>query len=138
MPFAVVWRKPVLFRRDPDLQKVNGFGVGGVELRMGDARAGAHQLDLARLEPAAVAHAVLVFERAVDDIAEDLHVPVRMTWESAFWRDAVFIDHAQAAKAHVLRIVVVRKTETVTRIKPAVIGMTAIGRAPNIEFHRNA
>ena len=113
MPFAVVWRKPVLFRRDPDLQKVNGFGAGWIELRMGHTRAGAHQLDLARHESATIAHAVLVFERAIDDIAEDLHVPMRMIWKTTAWRDTVFIDHAQAAKAHVLRIVVVRKTKTV-------------------------
>jgi len=80
---------------------------------MGHARAGAHQLDLARRESAAVAHAVLVFKRAIDDIAEDLHVLVRMIWKSAARRDTVFIDHAKAAETHMLRIVVVRKTEAV-------------------------
>lgn len=113
MPFAVARSEPVLFRSEPDLQKVNGFGGGGVELRMGHTRAGAHQLDLARLESAPVAHAVFVFERAIDDIAEDLHVPVRMIWKTTAWCDTVLIDHTKAAKAHVLFIVVVRKTETV-------------------------
>ncbi len=86
---------------------------------MGHAGTSAHQLDLPGFEFSTVAHAVLVGECAGDDIAENLHVPVRMGRKTAAGGDLVLVDHAQAAKTHVGRIVIIREAETVFAFQPA-------------------
>lgn len=94
---------------------------------MGHAGTGAHQLDSAGLEFAPVAHAVLVDERAGDDVAENLHVPVWVGREAAAGGDLVLIDHAQAAKTHVGRIVVIGEAETVFAFQPAMACVPTLG-----------
>lgn len=68
MPFGVAWDEVTFAGLDPDLEHV-GTGIwGGVELAMEDTFAGAHELDLAGLEDAAIAEAIFVLERAFDDV----------------------------------------------------------------------
>ena len=74
---------------------------------------GAHQLNLTGKQPASISHAILVFERAIEDVTENLHVAVRVGGKTTAGRHTVFIDHAQAAKAHVFVIVIIRETEAV-------------------------
>ena len=101
--------------------------VGGVvELAVRDAGARAHALHFAGHDRGAVADAVLVAERALEHIAHDLHVAVAVGAEAGAGCDAVFIDDAQVAHAHVGRVDIVGKRETVEALEPAVVGVTAV------------
>ncbi|MNT67682.1 hypothetical protein D3C72_2058470 [compost metagenome] len=108
------------------------FGVGQrVELGVHHSAAGAHPLHVARLDGRTAAHAVLVGNRAVQHIGDDLHVPMAMRAETTAGRNAVVIDHAQRAKSHVRRVVIVGEGKRVKRIEPAMVGMTPFGSAAN-------
>src|SRR6266581_7511784 len=113
MPLGVAWNKTLLTWLNPDLQKVQRFGAARIELTVGHSPARAHQLDLARPEHAAIAHAVFVLQRAFEHIAEDLHLPMRVRAETLPGRDAVIVDHSQRAEANMRRIVIVRERERV-------------------------
>ena len=76
-----------------------------IEFGMPHAAAGAHALHVARTDHAAGAHAVLVREFTFEHVADDFHVLVAVRPETRTGRDPVFIDHAQGAEAHVLRVV---------------------------------
>lgn len=135
MPLGVGWLEALGAGFDPDLEEVNFLVAGGIELRVGDAEAGAHELDLAGLELAAISHAVFVSECAGDDIAEDFHVAVGVCGKSATGCDAVLIDDAEAAEAHVGGIVVVGEAEAEPAVEPAVIGVSAVGGFAKGCFH---
>ena len=47
--------------------------------------------------------------------------------------DAVLVDHAQRAEAHVLRVVVVGEREGVAAVEPAVVGVPALVAAPELD-----
>jgi Arc/MetJ family transcription regulator len=105
-----------------------------VELAVQHAGAGAHALHVAGQDDAgvcaagrAVAHAVLVRQRAVEHITDDLHVAMAVRAEAGARRDAVVVDDAQVAHAHVARVVVVGEREAVETLQPAVVGITAVG-----------
>lgn len=124
-PVGVGWLESALAGLDPDLQEVGGFGGGGVEFRVGDAGAGAHELDLSWDQGAGVAERVLVGEASGEDVGEDFHVPVGVGGEAAAWGDMVVIDDAERAEAHVGRVVVIGEGEGVTAFEPAVAGEAA-------------
>ena len=111
------------------------FGGRGVELAVGDAAAGAHELDLAGAEFAAVAHAVLVGDGTGDDAGEDFHVAVRVGGEACAGGDAVFVDDAERAEAHVGGVVVVAEAEGMEGAEPAVVGVAAVRGFAKDEFH---
>ncbi|MNO00548.1 hypothetical protein D3C81_2204630 [compost metagenome] len=69
--------------------------------------------------------------RAVQHIGDDLHVTVAVRAETAAGGDAVVVDHAQRAKAHVSGIVVVGEGKGVKGIEPAMVGVTPFGGAAN-------
>jgi hypothetical protein len=69
-----------------------------VELAVAHAGAGAHALHLAGQDGRAIAHAVLVRQRAVEHVADDLHVAVAMGAEAGARGDAVFVDDPQVAQ----------------------------------------
>lgn len=135
MPLGVAGFEAALAWANPDLQQAAWFGAGGVELAVGDAAAGAHELDLAGAQHAAVAHAVFVLERAIEDVAEDFHVAVRMGGEAGTWGDDILIDNAEAAEAHVGGIIIICEGEGVVAVEPAVLGMAAFGGFAKGEFH---
>ena len=122
--------------QDPDLEEVDELVGRGVELAVRDARAGGHPLHVARPDHRAGAHAVLVLERALEHVGDDLHVAVRVGAEALPGRDAVLVDHAQRAEAHVRGVVVVGERERVERAQPAVVGMAALAGATDRELHR--
>jgi hypothetical protein len=134
LPFGVAGRQAALAGLNPDLQEMQRLGAGGVEFAVGDAPAGAQQLNLAGLELPPVAQAVLVLQRALQDVAEDFHVPMRMRPKTLPRRHPVVVDDAQGAKADVRRIVIVRKRKGVMRIEPAVVRMTAFFGPPHVQF----
>jgi len=90
------------------------------------ARTGAHALHIACANNRTIAHAVAVFEFAIEHISEDFHVAMRMHAKTHARRDAIFIDHPQHAVMHMGWIVIIGKRETMPGLQPAMIGMTAL------------
>src|SRR5437762_14013761 len=113
MPFGVARSEAAFAGLNPDLQKVERFGAAGIELTVRDAASRAHELNLAGLEHAAVAHTVLVLQRAFQHVTEDFHVAVRMRAKALSGRDAIVVNDAQRAEADMRRVVVVGKRESV-------------------------
>ena len=80
--------------------------ISGFVLAVLDASAGAHALRIARPDDGSVAHAVPVLEGARQHPGEDLHVAVRVRPEAGAGGDAVIVDDAQRAEAHVAWVLV--------------------------------
>ena len=109
---------------------MGGLALGVVELAVHHAAAGAHALHVAGRDALDVAHAVLVGEVALQHIADDFHVAVPVGAEAGTRRDAVLVDDAQVAPAHVGGIVVTGERKAVVGLQPAVIGIaTFLGLA---------
>ena len=103
---------------DPDLQQVHPLRWGRVEFAVRDAAPCAHALHLARPDHRTGSQAVAVFQRAFQDVRDDLHVPVRMHRESFAALDPVFVQHPQVAERHVLRVVIAVKRKRVAALQP--------------------
>ena len=113
---------------NPYLEEMRG-GVGRVvELAVLHAAARAHALHVARRNAFDVAHAVFVRQVARHHVADDFHVAVAVRAKAHARRNAVFVDDAQIAPAHVRRVVVAGKRKAVERLEPAVVGVAALGR----------
>src|SRR5262249_12420707 len=121
------------FRLDPDLQKVRHARLLVVELAVPHAATRAHPLHVPRDDGRAVAHGILVAKRALQDVAQDLHIAVAMGAEARAGLYAVLVDDAQGAVAHVTRVVVVGEGKAVVGIEPAVIGVATLGGAPKLD-----
>ena len=89
------------------------------------AGTGGHVLKFARADDAAVAHRILVLDRAAQDVADDFHVAMRMRAEAHAGHHEVVVDDAQAAVTHPLRVIIIREAEGVITVQPAVIGVAA-------------
>src|SRR5258708_36418295 len=76
-------------------------GFGSVVFAVADAGAGAHALGVAGADDGARAEAVLVFERAFEDVGDDFHVVVGVGAETLAGGDPIVIDNAEGAVAHV-------------------------------------
>ena len=87
-------------------------------------------LQLAGNQGPASSGAVLMLDGALENISKDLHVAVRMLAEARRGRDAVLVDDAQRAEAHVRGIVVLVKRKTEIGVEPAVVGMASLGGWP--------
>jgi len=106
-------RRAGLAGEHPHLHQVQRLVVARVRLGMANARSGAHELHAARFYHAAIAHAVLVFQFAGEDVGQNLHVAMRMCRKSHSRSDAIVVEHAQRTPMHVFRIEIVCKTERV-------------------------
>src|SRR2546429_616760 len=91
------------------------------------AGAGGHVLHFARADHAPVAHRVLVLQRAAEDVSDDLHVAMGMRAETLARHDQIIVDDAQAAEADPLRVKIIRETESVIGVQPAVFGVPSFG-----------
>ena len=118
----------------PDLEEVNGVGGGGIEFGMLDPVASGHVLEFARFNDAAVAHGILVFQLAGNDVGKDFHGAMRVGAEALAGSDLVIVDHAEGAKAAVVGVVVSGEGKGVVGIKPAVVGMEAVLGPANLEL----
>src|ERR1700733_14473299 len=107
------------------------FGLRAVELRVRNARAGSHPLQLSGANYCARADAVLVFEGAREHPRKNLHVAVRMRPESGARRDAILVNYPQRAKAHEAPIVIITEGKRVPTVKPAKISSAALLRKAN-------
>ena len=83
-----------------------------------DTVARAHILEGARLYYRTVAHAVLVFQLAFEDIAKDLGILVTMHAESPTGLDDVIVDHAQRAKTNLLCVVITAERKRMPAMEP--------------------
>ena len=79
----------------------------GIELAVAHTGARAHALHVAWTDGRAVAHAVLVLERAFQHIGDDFHVAVAVRAEALPRLDLVVVDHPQRAEPHLARILVI-------------------------------
>src|SRR5262249_54873799 len=82
----------------------------------------AHHLHVAGLGAALVAERILMGDRTVANVGDDLHVGMRMRRKAGVRRDLVIVPDAQRAVAHVLRVIVVGEREVMPGLEPAVIG----------------
>src|SRR5713226_4333957 len=105
---------------------MHSLTVRRVELAVRYARPGAHPLHVAGPNHRTVAHAVAMFQRAGQNVGNDLHVAMRMRRKTLTRCDPVFVDDAQTAPVHVRRIVISIEREGVIRIEPPVIKVAAI------------
>src|SRR5262249_48446071 len=62
---------------------------------------------------------------AFEHVGDDLHVPVRVCWESGTRSHAIFIDDSEMTKAHILRIMIVPEREGMAAIEPAGLCFTS-------------
>jgi hypothetical protein len=97
--------------------------------------AGAHALHIARGNALDIAQGVLVRQFATEHITDDLHVAVAVGAETGARRNAVFVDDAQIAPAHVGRVVVTGEGEAVEGLQPTVVSPTAISRFAQGQHH---
>src|SRR3989442_1374525 len=112
---------------DPDLEEMRGARLVVVVLAVQYALPCAHALDVAGNDGRAGAHGVLVGKRALEHVADDLHVAVPVGAEARARGDAILVDDAQRPEPHVLRVLVAGEGKAVVRVEPAVVGMAALG-----------
>src|SRR5262249_11862552 len=110
---------PGLVGNNPDLQKVHRLGLRRVVLAVADSSSGTHPLNITYANYRASACAVFVRQGAFEHVGDDLHVPVRVGWESGTRSHAIFIDDSEMTKAHILRIMIVPEREGMAAIEPA-------------------
>src|ERR1044071_7402625 len=60
---------------------------------------------------------------------------MRMRSETHPGHDQIIVDHAQTAKAHPLRIIIIRETERVIGVQPAMARMAPFVCSSNCHFH---
>ena len=107
-----------------------------IEFTVRDAGSGRDSLHLASFHHCAVSHAVLMFERAADDVTDDFKVAMWMRAKTLASLHSVFVDHPQAAEADVLRVVIIREGKRVVTVQPAVIGMASFIGSANFNHGR--
>ena len=89
--------------------QVHRFRLGRIELAVRHAGPRAHILQITRLDHRPVAHTVLVLQRTLEHIGDDLHVVVRVLRKASAARDSVIVHHPQRAELPMLGINVIGK-----------------------------
>src|SRR3990172_2139686 len=97
-----------------------------IEFAVSDATARAHTLYFAGPYHRASTQAVLVFERTLQNVGNDFHIPVSVGGKALARRHRVFVDHAQDRKAHLTGVIIVSKGKRVVGVEPAVVEVSAI------------
>src|SRR5262249_38227490 len=88
---------------------------------MTDAGSGTHYLHVPGLGAALVAEAVLMGDRTLADIGDDLHVGMGMRRKPGVRRDRIVVPHPQRAPAHALGVMIVGEREMMLGVEPAVV-----------------
>src|SRR5713226_5701929 len=91
--------------------------------------AGAHALDFTRRDDADIAQVVAMLELSLDDVGDNLHLPVPVLGETAGGPDDVVVEHPQRTERHVGRVMVVVEREMPVGGKPLIFKMIAVGAA---------
>src|SRR5262249_49653006 len=95
----------LLLRLDPDLEDAGRHGLA-VIFRVADSGAGTHHLHIASIGAALVAETILMRDRALADIGDDLHVGMGMRGKARVGGDLVVVPHSQAPVTKTLRVVI--------------------------------
>src|SRR5262245_60712390 len=95
--------------------------VGWIELAMRDAGSRRHPLKLARPQHFPVSHRVAMFQRPLQNVSNDFHVPMRMRSEALSGLDEVLVHHPQRAKSRMTAVLVMTERERVKRVQPAMV-----------------
>ena len=123
--FILGW-EALFFGQDPYLEEMNRRVLRRIRFTVSHARAGAHSLRVASPDNRSVANAVAMRQGSFQDVGHDLHIAMPVGRKSIFRLHNVFIDHTQAPKSHVLRIVILIKRESVIGAKPTKIEMASL------------
>src|SRR4029453_14226791 len=110
----------LLLRLDPDLEDPGRHRLPGI-LGMAGAGANPHHPPPPPPGGALMPEAVLVRDRALPDIGDDLHVRVRMRGKARVGGDLVVVPYSDHAVAEALRVVIAGKGEVVLRLEPAMV-----------------
>src|SRR5437867_13074637 len=100
---------------------MNVLARGGVEFAVGDAGPRAHALDFTGPDHEAGPQIVSMLERALEHVADDLHVSVPVGRKPATGLNAVLVDDTECAEPHLLRIVILHEGTRVTGVELAQI-----------------
>jgi hypothetical protein len=73
-----------------------------------------------------------VLQLAFENVGDDFHVAMRMRGKSSVGRDPIFVDDAQRAESHPLRIPIIAKAEGVMSFEPAVVSATTFLAGTNL------
>src|SRR6516165_3720928 len=111
---------PAARRQDPNLEDPGGARLQ-IVLRVTDSGPRTHHLHVAGFGASLVAEAVLMGDRTLADIGDDLHVGVRVRRKPGIRSDRVVIPYPERAPAHALGVVVVGEREMVLGVKPTVV-----------------
>ena len=79
-------------------------------------------------------HAIPVRQLAIEDVAEDLCVAVRMRREALSTIDSILIEDSQTAEVLEFRVVVVCEREGVVGVQPSVICVSSLVGATRHDF----
>ncbi len=82
------------------------FIIRVIELTVPDPGSSRHVLYIAAFHNCAIAHAVFMFQRALDDVGDYFHIAVRVRAEALPRFDPVFVNNTQTGESHVGRIVI--------------------------------
>eukprot|EP00965_Chrysotila_dentata_P018585 618846-Pleurochrysis_carterae.AAC.2 len=107
---AVVRREAAPAWDNPNLDEAQRVGLQ-IVLRVHDAGARSHELDRSAAKRLTRAHRVLVCQRAVDDVCDDLHVAVWVSTKATLALHEVVVHHAEHAVHRVLGIVILSEGE---------------------------
>src|SRR5687767_3202293 len=98
---------------------------------MDDSSTGRHGLDFVAVQNVMLSRTVPVAQTAFKHVGDDFHIPMRMRPKALAPLNAIVIEHAQDAEAHVLRIIVVGKGKRKVRLQPAPVGPAPVFASSN-------
>src|SRR5689334_16685227 len=90
--------EPGLCGAEPDLENVRPIGPRRVRLAVANAASGGHALKLARLDDARATHRVLVSERALANIGDDLGVAMRVERDACARWETGLVENLQGSE----------------------------------------
>ena len=124
--YLVVSRGNILFIwEQPNLQELHRIRSAGIKLTVLNSRSGTHNLNLPGFNNGLISHAVFVLELPRKRDRNDFHVIVRVRAKAHARGNFIVVQHTQHTKVHFLRIVIIRKAETVEALEPTVVGGTS-------------
>lgn len=76
---------------DPAFEYMGLVNEGAVESAMADPTPRAHVLELTRADDSGVTQVILMDEKAIQNVGENLHVLPRMRRDAGAWSQAIFV-----------------------------------------------
>ena len=107
---------------DPRLDKSQRFLLGMVEFRMLDSGSSRHELNTSSSKRFLGSDIVLVGEFTVNNVGNNLHVPMWVGTEPSIGLNEIIIHHSHDSKVTVGRVVVLGKRKMEARLEPVVVG----------------